>query len=183
VDRSARLQHLQALAASLPHADGAAVAPLLLLLPGVDGQSNWGSQVALKYLCLGTTGPTAAEPTISEADEALEDSILALQDGRPPTAFVPVAAAPLREVLDLAAAEPVWTLSKEEADDTEAAEVFKIKAFVELVRGKASVAVPLEGHRAMGIARSSAAASTAVADGSSPTAARDIVEQWPLVQA
>lgn len=202
IDQQLRWRRLQAIPHALAQtvAAGDASRVAAVLIPGVDGQYNLGSQVAIKYALQGATAAELLEPTIGSAHEELENIVIGLTaDSATIFSTSSAASAFARRMADV---NLVSLKPAEAADNVDAAELLKIQTFVSMVRGHPIVALPIPEPRApaplipvagggdAGSGELAAPSALTTSSTSSPGAARRVhhparspVEKWPLVQA
>jgi hypothetical protein len=133
----------------------------LVLVPGPDGKYNKLSQNAIVYLLNGEYGRELDNSTIES--EPLEDTILCI--GESSVDFYHNADLPTKESR-ITAKWPNKTQyrpNEEIVDDAEECELFKIKSFIQMVRGEETLGFPAKKF--------------------GETSANSIVESWPLAQA
>lgn len=134
---AARLQALQLTLRSSATADA------LVIVPGLDGQYNVGSQAVTKWLLLGHYGRSVDEPTVDPEHEPIEDCVLCVTPNHVSIYMNHTAAQRLQPLISLWPSYSCYVLKEEDKNDVESCELFKIKSFIEMVRGLKRVAVPL----------------------------------------
>jgi hypothetical protein len=133
----------------------------LVIVPGPDGKYNKLSQNAIVYLLDGSYGRELDNSTIES--ESLEDTILCI--GESSVDFYHNADLPVKESRITAKwpNKKQYRPNEEIVDDAEECELFKIKSFIQMVRGEETLGFPAKKN----------------GDNSS----NSVVESWPLAQA
>eukprot|EP01083_Nonionella_stella_P201642 737493_1 len=132
-----------------------------VFIPGIDGNFNGGSHAAIRFLLEGASG-VSLQRGGSVKDVDLEDVVLAVYRDAIGIFCNVAAKQKILELTSMCQNVKLFCQSDDiDADDTDAAELFKIRAFQEMVDACVEVRVPVAGE----------------------TGARSAVEKWPLVQA
>uniref|UniRef100_A0A7S2S4U4 DAAF9 N-terminal domain-containing protein n=1 Tax=Mucochytrium quahogii TaxID=96639 RepID=A0A7S2S4U4_9STRA len=134
--------------------------PALLVIPGLDGKYNVGSQRLIKYLFLGANGENLLEPTIKDEFEMLEDCVLCILPNKVKIFYGPKAESFVQKMTSLwSNIEEFRLLAGDFSGDAAEEERFKIQSMIEMIRNHKNVVLP------------------------SKNVQEENHEQWPLVQA
>lgn len=144
----------------------------IVAVPGIDGGYNAGSHQLVKYLFLHASGTELIDPTINSPNDVLEDVFVVISPNEVGVYYAADSADIVEPVLHTWPNVKSKVLVATDLEDMERAELFKIFAFAELVKGKDRIGCPLTP----GWTRSGIKAATSLTD-------QFEVESWPLIQA
>ena len=140
--------------------------------PALQRRYNAGSQALLKYLLLGASGDELGEPTINYADQPLEDLAFVISEDGVAVYHPTGLPGEVDAHLDMWRNVTLHTVLPQDMEQREEVELFKIKAFIDMVKDAAYVGAPLTG----GWSRDGVVKDATTFD-------QFEIEGWPLVQA
>ena len=154
----------------------------LLVVPGVDGNYNPGSRGIINYLFMGRSGDYINHYSFDENEDRFDDIVLLVLPDRVYIYCNPKNYSLLMPYLALWKNCRVFCLNEEKFDDSEYAEEYKIKCFIEMMSDSSVVAMALDGASTDG-KRLTSAKSFGIVSGKKNENDPYEVEKWPLIQA
>lgn len=137
----------------------------VIIIPGVDGGHNQGSQQLIKFLFLGESGLNLHNCSID--DDELEELVLTVSPSHLSIFCIPPIKDKVLQLSKLCANVTVFCQNSNDYGDTDADEVFKINSFAKMVYGYTAFYVTLPDVNGTEL------------EGKNKMA----IEQWPLIQA